>query len=132
MQDFDAALKLLLQASAPATLRAVTGEAIQKWLHAELPPGGTLRADLLGETADGTLVHLELQTKNDEEMAWRMAHYAFRIHRMYNRFPRQFVYTSVERQYECLPNCVFRGSVHTRRHSRSRWRGTAAESGDWR
>ena len=37
MQDYDVALKLLLQSSARLTMRELTGTAIAKWLDVELP-----------------------------------------------------------------------------------------------
>lgn len=35
----------------------------------------TRRADLLGESPDGTLIHLELQSTHDPRMVLRMAEY---------------------------------------------------------
>src|ERR1035438_1629594 len=63
MQEYDVALKLLLQGSASLTMRALTGTAIAKWLDVELPKVQNLRLDLLGETVDGDLIHLELQSR---------------------------------------------------------------------
>src|ERR1022692_3358792 len=50
MQEYDVALKLLLQGSASLTAAA-------KWLDVELPKVQNLQLDLLGETVDGGLVH---------------------------------------------------------------------------
>jgi predicted transposase YdaD len=91
MQDYDGALKLLLQASAASVLRQITGMTITKWLSAEIPRVQTMRVDLLGETADGHLIHIELQASNDPLMALRMAEYALRIYRKYGKYPRQIV-----------------------------------------
>ena len=49
------------------------------------------QADLLGETTEGTLVHVELQSSNDSRMAARMLEYAVAIHRRFDRYPRQLV-----------------------------------------
>ncbi len=49
------------------------------------------RMDLLGEFADGTLLHLELQSGNDSEMPLRMAEYALGVYRRFGQFPRQIV-----------------------------------------
>jgi predicted transposase/invertase (TIGR01784 family) len=46
------------------------------------------RLDLLGATADDSLVHIELQSTNDPEMALRMAEYSLRIYRQFKKFPR--------------------------------------------
>ena len=63
---------------------------IKNWLDDELPSPRMLRVDLLGETADRILVHLELQARNDPDMALRMAEYALAIYRLHGRFPHQF------------------------------------------
>jgi hypothetical protein len=91
MQNYDVALKLLLQGSAKLTMRELTGTAIEKWLDVELPKMQNPRADLLGETADGSLVHLELQTRNDPVMPLRMAEYCLGVLRLFGRFPRQIL-----------------------------------------
>ena len=89
MQDYDVALKLLLQGSAQLTMRELTGSPIEKWLDVELPKVQNLRVDLLGETAAGGLVHLELQSANDGAMPLRMAEYCLSMFRLYRKFPRQ-------------------------------------------
>jgi predicted transposase YdaD len=45
--------------------------------------------DLLGETAEGGLVHLELQSGNDPTMPLRMAEYCLAVFRLFHTFPRQ-------------------------------------------
>ena len=89
MQDYDIALKLLLQGSATLTMRELTGTAVAKWLDVELPKVQNLRLDLLGETVDGGLVHVELQSSNDAAMPLRMAEYCLCVFRLFGRFPRQ-------------------------------------------
>ena len=91
MQAYDVALKLLLQGSAPLTMRELTGTAVTKWLDVELPKVQNLRLDLLGETVDGGLVHVELQSSNDAAMPLRMAEYCIGVYRLFGRFPRQVV-----------------------------------------
>jgi len=51
----------------------------------------TCELDLLGETVDGGLVHVELQSGNDPAMPLRMAEYCLGIFRVLGRFPRQVV-----------------------------------------
>jgi hypothetical protein len=89
MQEYDVALKLLLRGSAQLTIRELTGASIKTWLGAELPKIQNLRVDLLGETAEGGLLHLELQSSNDSAMALRMAEYSLGIYRLFGRFPHQ-------------------------------------------
>src|ERR1035441_3360394 len=91
MQEYDVALKLLLQGSATLIMRELTGTAVAKWLDVELPKVQNLRLDLLGETVDGGLVHVELQSSNDATMPLRMAEYCLGVFRLFGRFPRQVV-----------------------------------------
>ena len=91
MHEYDSTLKLLLERLAPESLREVTGVEVTAWLNAELPELGDRQVDLLGETAAGELIHIELQSTNDNAMAPRMAEYCLRIYRKYQRFPRQTV-----------------------------------------
>ncbi|HXM42964.1 MAG TPA: hypothetical protein VN924_17050 [Bryobacteraceae bacterium] len=75
MQEYDVALKLLLQGQASLTMRELTGTAVAKWLNVELPRVQNRRLDLLAEAVDGGLVHVELQSGNDAGMPLRMAEY---------------------------------------------------------
>jgi hypothetical protein len=89
MQEYDVALKLLLRGSAKLTMRELTGAAVDKWLDVELPRVQNSRADLLGETHEASLVHLELQSGNDATMPLRMAEYCLSVFRLFGKFPRQ-------------------------------------------
>jgi len=89
MQEYDVALKLLLQGSARLTIRELAGGPVEKWLDMELPKVQNLRMDLLGETAGGDLVHVELQSRNDAAMPLRMAEYCLGVFRLFGKFPRQ-------------------------------------------
>ncbi len=50
------------------------------------------RVDLLGEAADGRLIHIELQSTHERAMALRMAEYSLAIFRQFGRFPEQVVH----------------------------------------
>ena len=89
MQEYNVALKLLLRGSAKLTMLALTGTTVEKWLDVELPKVQNTRVDLLGETSDASLVHLELQSGNDTAMPLRMAEYCLSVFRLFERFPRQ-------------------------------------------
>jgi hypothetical protein len=91
MHEYDVALKMLLRGSARVTFQALSGGAVTKWLGVEVPKVRNPRMDLLGEMADGGLLHLELQSRNDAEMPERMAEYALGAYRLFRRFPRQIV-----------------------------------------
>jgi predicted transposase YdaD len=91
MQRYDVTLKLLLQGPARLMMIELTGGAVEKWLNVELPKVQNPRADLLGETADGSLIHVELQSGNEAAMALRMAEYCLAVLRLFGKFPRQVV-----------------------------------------
>ena len=91
MQEYDVALKLLLRGSAKLTMRELTGIPVEKWLDAELPKIQNLRVDLLGETADGSLIHLELHSSNEAVVRLRMAEYCLGIFRLFGKFPSQIL-----------------------------------------
>jgi len=80
---------MLLRGTASATIRELTGSTVEKWLDIELPRMETLKADLIGETSDGGLVHLELQSDNDAFMARRMAEYYLGVLRHFGKCPLQ-------------------------------------------
>ncbi len=90
MFEYDTSLKLLLKPTASRIVQELTGGRITRWISVELPTQNT-RVDLLGETEDGELIHIELQSTNDPKMALRMAEYCVRIVRLYSRFARQVV-----------------------------------------
>jgi hypothetical protein len=90
-QTYDVTLKTLLRNTAGRAVYTATGLSIETWLDIELPKVANPRLDLLGETHDGSLLHLELQTSNDAEMPRRMAEYALAIFRIYRTFARQIV-----------------------------------------
>ena len=66
-------------------------EPVVQWLNVELPKVRNPRVDLLGRTASGELVHIELQSTNDPDMPLRMAEYALAILRHYQEYPHQVV-----------------------------------------
>jgi hypothetical protein len=91
MQTYDTTLKTLLQSASDTFFRQIAGHPIVRWLNVEMPLVQNLRADMLGVTADGTLIQIELQSTNDSDMALRMAEYCLRIVRQDGKFARQIV-----------------------------------------
>src|SRR5665213_832252 len=93
MHEYDTVLKTLLQGSPNSILEQITGVRVAEWLETEFSEVQQTRVDLLGLSHDvqQTLLHIELQSTNDPCMALRMAEYAFRVHRKYERFPEQVV-----------------------------------------
>jgi hypothetical protein len=91
VHEYDIALKSVIRRLSGGVLESLTGFAIERWHNVELPEVRSLRADLIGETAQGSLVHVELQSTNDAEMALRMVEYAVAIYRALGRLPEQIV-----------------------------------------
>ena len=79
MQEYDAALKSLLMRREGSLLKQLTGLQVTRWHNVEFPEVRTRSVDLLGETDDGRLVHVELQSSNDPHMAFRMLEYSVGI-----------------------------------------------------
>src|SRR5258708_24573835 len=78
MHEYDTALKLLLQRASGLVAREL-GIHVKRWLNIELPKVQNPRVDLLAETTDGRLVHIEIQSTNDGQMALRMLEYGLLI-----------------------------------------------------
>ena len=90
MHEYDTALKSLLQHGREPFF-ALTSTAVDHWHNVEMPAVSNRRVDLLGEAADGRLIHIELQSTNDPSMALRMVEYSIAIYRRFGRFPEQVV-----------------------------------------
>ena len=91
MHEYDSVLKEL-SGSAVETLRELAGVTVRRWLNVELPEVRGTRVDMLGESDEGELIHLGLQSINDSAMALRTAEYCLRVYRPYGRFPRGRLY----------------------------------------
>jgi len=91
MHEYDITLKSILTRSGSGLLAQLTGLEVMRWHNVELPAVRQRRPDLLGETRDGVLVHIELQSTNHRAMARRMLEYAVFIHKKFARFPEQLV-----------------------------------------
>ena len=91
MHEYDVTLKSILTRAGGSALAELSGFELTRWYSTELPVVRHRRADLLGETNNGQLVHIELQSTNQAHMAVRMLEYAVAIRRKFRRFPRQVV-----------------------------------------
>jgi predicted transposase YdaD len=89
--EYDIALKGILTRGDGSLMDRLAGGRVARWMSLDLPEVRIQQADLLGETADGRLLHVELQSTNDPRMAARMLEYAVAIHRKFDRFPTQLV-----------------------------------------
>jgi hypothetical protein len=62
VHEYDIALKSVIRRLSGSALEAITGFAIERWHNVEFPEVRVLRVDMVGETADGRLVQVELQS----------------------------------------------------------------------
>ena len=91
LDEYDVALKSILTRPGSSVLAQLIGASSLKWINVESPKVSNRRVDLLGELPDGNLIHIELQSRNEKDLPWRMAEYLFGIGRQYGRLPRQVV-----------------------------------------
>jgi predicted transposase YdaD len=87
MHHFDVVLKVLLRNS----MARITGKRVLRWLATELPKIQDLSVDLLGETADGELMQIEVQSFNQKNMPFRMLRYLSLIIAIHHRIPQQIL-----------------------------------------
>lgn len=91
MQEYDVTLKSILSRPGSVLLAAITGVDHLRWLNVETPRVKNLRADMLGEAANGDLIQIEFQSRNFPDMPFRMVEYLGAVGRVHNRLPRQIV-----------------------------------------
>jgi hypothetical protein len=72
MHDYDSALKLLLRDLGGHAMEYLTGRQVREWLNTDLPQSAALKADLVCAAWDGSIGHVELQSRNDAAMDVRM------------------------------------------------------------
>jgi hypothetical protein len=89
VHEYDVALKNILTSPGSALLTALTGSSSLRWLNVETPLVRNLRVDLLGESPEGELFHIELQSRNEKSFPLRMGEYAFGVALRHGRLPRQ-------------------------------------------
>jgi len=88
---YDIPLKELFHHAPQQLLQLLTGSQAVELLNAEYPSVKSRRPDLVARLTDGRIYHLELQTKNDNKMLWRMLEYYALIHAYYGIAPLQQV-----------------------------------------
>ena len=91
MHEYDAILKRILMRFTSDAASVFTGIKASRWLNVELPRVRNLRVDLLAESSEGRLLHIELQSTNDRSMARRMLDYSLSIYDRFGVRPEQLV-----------------------------------------
>ncbi len=81
-------------------------------MNPELPQVRAPRADLLAETSVGELLHIEIQSSNDGNMAIRMAEYALATYAKHKRFPVQLLLYVGETTISMKERYDYRKQVH--------------------
>jgi hypothetical protein len=79
VHEYDVALKRFLTRPGNLLLKTITGASSLRWLNVETPLVRNLRVDLLGESPDGELIHIELQSRNEKSFPFRMGEYSFAV-----------------------------------------------------
>ncbi|MBF0552964.1 MAG: hypothetical protein HQK96_00235 [Nitrospirae bacterium] len=91
-QKYDVTLKDILKDIPKVFLKLITGYEIGRCLGDVQFPDIQLReADLVLEVTDGKLVHVEIQSTNENNMMGRMFLYAGFIFNQHNKLPVQIV-----------------------------------------
>lgn len=81
---YDALLKMILQPLTTKVVELLTGSRMVEQLNIEFPSFERRLPDMVARLADGRILHLEFQSRNDREMASRMHEY---LHLLMRRFP---------------------------------------------
>lgn len=89
--NYDIPLKELFHQAPQELLKLLTGSQAVELLNVEYPSIKVRKPDLVARLTDGRIYHLELQTKNDKKMLWRMLEYYALIHAHYDIAPLQQV-----------------------------------------
>ena len=100
---YDRTLKELLQGIPKRFITMLTGQEAVKLLDPTFPKTEERRADFVVELDNGDIFHLEVQTKEDENMPLRMLKYAILIKELYNKFPKQMVLYLSEKEIKDKP-----------------------------
>ena len=90
-QQYDVSLKLLFRKSTGLVARALFGGRIREWVNVELPRVQNPRVDLLARMADGSLRHVEVESRCQADMARRQAEYYLGLHRRFDEHVEQVV-----------------------------------------
>ena len=90
-QQYDVSLKLLFRKSTGLVARALFGGRIREWVNIELPRVQNPRVDLLARMANGSLRHVEVESRCPPDMARREAEYYLGLHRLFDEHVEQVV-----------------------------------------
>lgn len=82
-QDFDVTIKLLFRQSKGLALTKVAGGGVKEWLNVELPSVRNPRVDLVGRRADGSLVHIEIDSQQEGDTGERAANYHLGLYTLF-------------------------------------------------
>src|SRR6266496_144133 len=89
---YDLVVKDLFQRDHPSLLDQLTaGVAVREALSVELARGEERRAEMVLLLADGTILPIEFQSGNDNDMPYRMGIYCLLLGQKYRRRVRQVV-----------------------------------------
>ncbi|MEZ5401594.1 MAG: hypothetical protein R2729_18115 [Bryobacteraceae bacterium] len=88
--DFGAALKELFEVDRPALLGTLArGMEVREFLNVEFPRVEMPRADVVMRMADRSILHVEFQSSNDNDIGYRQGNYCLMMTRRYRCRVRQ-------------------------------------------
>lgn len=87
---YDATIKELFS-EMPALFQLLTGSCVTQLINLEFSTVQQRRADLVAWLANQEILHLELQSDNDNQMLWRELEYGLLILKKYDKMPIQVV-----------------------------------------
>ena len=88
--NFDGAVKDLFETDVPSLLTKLAGGVkIRAFLNVEFPKVRDRRVDLVVLLEDGTILHVEIQSTHDGEIAYRLLEYYAVVKRRHKRPMRQ-------------------------------------------
>lgn len=85
--QFDTTLKEIFQTPPTRLLEMLCGSEVVELLNIEQPSVKMRRADLVVRLKDGRILHVELQSEDEEDMPWRMLEYYPPIRLAYGQAP---------------------------------------------
>jgi len=103
---FDNPIKEILQDAMPALLRLLGLPEAVKYLTVELPRPNRVVPDMVIELASQAILHLESQSRNQADFAWRCLDYYSAIHQLFHppKIIQVLVYLGSERL--SMPNRI--------------------------
>lgn len=90
--NYDPLLKSIFHSALSRVMVRLSGSRPFEILNIEFPTAESRRPDLVARLANGTILHVEIQSSNDPTMPWRMLQYRLLLR---SRFPDERIVQKV-------------------------------------